>query len=147
MSHTRGCGLLRWAITTPVKVIPVLLSRMEKKDEMAITKAKESCCTHNKVNDLGTLTVQNDEFDEVSYVLKEWFYDYESMLEVLKAESGKDMAANEEYYEYSELDYHPEVLEKAWDYSTEPKENWYHNPYKGEHSSSLEWSNDDYHWK
>ncbi|MFS7945046.1 hypothetical protein Hanom_Chr06g00519381 [Helianthus anomalus] len=95
MSHTGGCGLLRWAITTPVKVIPVLLSSMEKKDEMAITKAKEvmalkmllSCCKHNKVNDLGTLTVQNDEFDEVSYVLKEWFYDYENMLEVLKAES------------------------------------------------------------
>ncbi|KAD3640946.1 hypothetical protein E3N88_30169 [Mikania micrantha] len=45
----------------------------------------------------------------------------------------------------------PDVLKSVYENEFEGKEvepdDYYHDPYPGEHSSDSEWTNDDCHWK
>ncbi|MFS7978487.1 hypothetical protein Hanom_Chr10g00916051 [Helianthus anomalus] len=56
---------------------------------------------------------------------------------------------NEKTFEDPTKGYDPEVLEHAWDYTYwDEEDDWYHNPYEGEHGSDSDWSClDDCHWK
>ncbi|MFS7951068.1 putative transcription factor GRF family [Helianthus anomalus] len=156
----KDCGFIRWADTPSSppsnscsaceKVIPALLRSMEKKDDFAMKKANEvmffkMCLLFSwlMINNELVEEVADNEFDIVPHVLnEEWFDDYDAVIEVLKAEyeaSLPDPAA----------DYDSEELERdRWECAVQPPEDdWYHDPYPGEHSSDSEWSNDDAHWK
>ncbi|KAJ0859825.1 putative transcription factor GRF family [Helianthus annuus] len=119
----QDCGFIRWADTP-------------------LSPPSSSCPGCEKNNEL-VEEVADNELDLVSPVLKEeWFDDYDAVIEVLKAKyeaSLPDPAA----------DYDSEELEWArWECAVQPQEDdWYHDPYPGEHSFDSEWSNDDAHWK
>ncbi|MFS7946853.1 putative Post-SET domain-containing protein [Helianthus anomalus] len=150
-----GCGFKRWDDKVPCpgcdNVIPTLLSLMEKKDEMAMKKAKEvidlkmmlmfswvffvycPACDHNEGEYVGNEVPQDDNFSEVTYAYKEWYDDYDSIIEVLKAEDAnagkeKDVIPNEDHKMEPE-EYDLEVLAMAWDYTSEPEDDWYFDPY------------------
>ncbi|KAF5811436.1 hypothetical protein HanXRQr2_Chr04g0181341 [Helianthus annuus] len=148
-----GCGFKRWddkeSCPCCDNVIPTLLRLIENKDEIAIKKAKEQA--EKQSEDVDIEEAEDDNFTEVPTTYNESFDDYDSVIEVLKAEDEK--AAKEtgvlttENYKMKPKDYDPEVLEMAWDYTIELEDDWYHDPYPGEHSSDSEWPNDDAHGK
>ncbi|XP_076956551.1 uncharacterized protein LOC143631796 [Bidens hawaiensis] len=44
-------------------------------------------------------------------------------------------------------DYDPEVVKAAFKYTSEPEEDYYHDPYEDDPVWDSDWSNDNCHWK
>ncbi|MFS8025803.1 hypothetical protein Hanom_Chr16g01479431 [Helianthus anomalus] len=96
------------------------------------------CCPayhHNEAKDVGNEDAQDDNFSKVTPTYKEWYDDYDSVIEVLKEEDAnagkeKDVIPNEDNKMKPE-DYNPEVLAMAWDYISEPEDDWYFDLYSG----------------
>ncbi|KAJ0456214.1 hypothetical protein HanIR_Chr15g0759861 [Helianthus annuus] len=73
--------------------------------------------------------------ETVNYV---YFEDQDS--EILRPYLGQQ-TENETTFEDLTKYYDPEVLEHAWDYTYwDEEDDWYHNPYEGEHGSDSDWS-------
>ncbi|XP_076933133.1 uncharacterized protein LOC143598934 [Bidens hawaiensis] len=134
-----NCGWLKWADdpTCPSceKVIQAMVNMMNKKDEFARMKTKEvirlkmllaiSCKSNgNKECQLGE--------DELIASL---------------VQADELFRPNEEHEIDPGDDYDPEVLKAAFDYTGEPEEDYYHDPYENDPVWDSDWSNDDCHWK
>ncbi|MFS7916667.1 hypothetical protein Hanom_Chr03g00180001 [Helianthus anomalus] len=155
-----GCGFLKRADVgeeqgCPIcrEVMPALIQSIKDKDELA--KCKDQLAQY--MNDdvfkwkiyLGITWVLIPECNPEAIAENEKENDKDEDVITAEELDSYQQTENEKTFENPTKDYDPEVLEHAWDYTYwDAEDEWYHNPYEGEHGSDSDWSClDDCDWK
>ncbi|XP_076947743.1 uncharacterized protein LOC143619779 [Bidens hawaiensis] len=92
-----------------------------------------SCCGHDEI-----VEFENDAGQVEKHVCK---------VGIEAVQGDEIFTTNKEHEMEPGHDYDPEVLKASYDYTMELEEDYYHDPYEGEHDWDSDWSNDDCHWK